>query len=182
MKNNGSVYWITGLSGAGKTTLGKSLFNKIQESQFPVVMLDGDDMRIILGVESSSLYSREERLLLAEKYSRLTKYLSEQGVNVVVATISMFKEIYDWNRKNIDKYVEIFLDVPIEELKKRDVKGIYGGQNSDTNQVAGISVRVDEPKDPSIHLLWEANESEEDIFERLCEGLALLEESWLFAK
>ncbi len=153
MQDNGCVYWITGLSGAGKTTLGKILFSKIQKSEFPVVMLDGDDMRVVLGVESGSLYSREERLLLARKYSRLTKLLSEQGLNVVVTTISMFEEVYEWNRENIEKYVEIFLDVPIDELRKRDVKGVYDGETSSDTQVAGLSLKVDEPKNPSIHLL-----------------------------
>ncbi len=182
MKNSGSVYWVTGLSGAGKTTLGKTLFSKIKKAEFPVVMLDGDDMRIVLGVEPDSLYSREERLSLARKYSRLTKLISEQGVNVVVTTISMFEEIYEWNRKNIEKDIEIFLDVPLEELKKRDVKGVYDGETSSDSQVAGLSLRVDEPKNPSIHLLWKANESSEETFERLWKKLVLLENNWLFAE
>ena len=182
MQDNGCVYWITGLSGAGKTTLGKTLFSKIQNSEFPVVMLDGDDMRIVLGVETDSLYSREERLSLARKYSRLTKLVSEQGVNVVVTTISMFEEIYEWNRKNIEKYVEIFLDVPIDELRKRDVKGVYDQETLSDSKVAGLSLRVDEPKNPSIHLLWKANESSQETFERLCKKLVLLEKNWLFAE
>ena len=84
--------------------------------------------------------------------------------------------------KNIEKYIEIFLDVPLEELKKRDVKGVYDGETSSDSQVAGLSLRVDEPKNPSIHLLWKANESSEETFERLCKKLVLLENSWLFAE
>ena len=70
-------------------------------------------------------YNKNARLELAQQYARLCKLLSEQGVWVLIATISLFREIHDWNRKNISNYFEVFLDVPMAELRRRDSKGIY---------------------------------------------------------
>ena len=61
----------------------------------------------------------------AFKYARISLLLANQGFCVITSVIGMFEEIYNWNKKNLPGYYEIFLDIPLEELKKRDSKGIY---------------------------------------------------------
>ena len=86
------------------------------------------------------------------KYSKLCKLLTNQGCDVVIGVIGLFKELHSWNRQNISNYVEIFIDTPLVELKKRDTKGIYSGKNMN---VAGVDLKVDLPSSPDIHLVWE---------------------------
>ena len=87
-----------------------------------MIYLDGDDLRQVLADQT---YTRKERIALAMRYARLCKLLSEQGIDVVIAVIGMFKEVYKWNRENIVNYIEIFIDTPLSEFKKRDPKKLY---------------------------------------------------------
>ena len=145
----GQVYWITGLSGAGKSTLARALCARLRSLGRTAIVLDGDSLREILGNAVS--YDADGRLALARAYSRLARLLAVQGVDVVVATISMFEEIFSWNRSHQPNYVEVYLKVPIAELERRDPKGIYAGARGGTRKnVAGIDLIVDEPKDPDV--------------------------------
>lgn len=92
-------------------------------------------------------YSKEDRLKSATRNSRLCKLLSDQGIDVICCTISMFDTIREWNRQNIKNYFEIYLDVSLETLKNR--KNIYIENNND---VVGINVLGEIPKNPDIVL------------------------------
>lgn len=147
------VLWVTGLSGAGKSTLSHEIVKQLRLQGPPVVLLDGDELREVFGttVPGTSAHDRDARIELAFKYSRLSKLMANQGLTVVVATISMFKEVHDWNRKNLPGYIEIFLKVPTDELRRRDPKGIYRRfDNGEINNVAGLDLEVDEPEQPEI--------------------------------
>ena len=151
-----SVIWITGLSGSGKTTLASGLVQKLISHNLPVIRLDGDELRHIFGVSATDqkIHTRSARLSLARQYSRLCQSLSNQGFIVVIATISMFEEIYSWNRQNLPNYLEIYLKVPIDELRLRDPKGIYMRYDSgQLKNVAGLDLEVEEPSSPDI--LWD---------------------------
>ena len=91
MSIKGNVYWITGLSGAGKTSIGKLFFEKIKQEEPNTIFLDGDELRLIFNDEPS--FSMESRLTLSYLYSKLCNLLANQNLNVVIATISMFEEI-----------------------------------------------------------------------------------------
>lgn len=141
---SGNVYWITGLSGAGKTTIGKRLYSRLKSLKPNVVFLDGDILRNVFGNHLG--HSLEDRKKLAMSYSRLCKMLSEQDVDVVCATISLFKEVHDFNRKNIKNYYEIFIECEMQELKKRDQKGIYSkALIGEMDNVIGINISYDKP-------------------------------------
>ena len=85
--------------------------------------------------------------------ARLCRLLAEQGGDVVCATISMFHEVQRWNRENIPGYREIYLRVPIDELRRRDQKGIYvGAQRGDTRDVVGLDVPAEAPEAPDLVL------------------------------
>ena len=123
----GQVIWITGLSGAGKTTLARELIQRLQECESQPILLDGDILRNLLQVSENVLdsHSRNARIKLALKYAQMCRLLSDQGFTVVIATISMFDELYAWNRENITNYFEVYLKVPLDELRRRDPKSIY---------------------------------------------------------
>ena len=144
----GKVIWITGLSGAGKTTVANALQQSFKESGLLSILLDGDILRAIFEVKDnkSDSYVRQERIKLSYKYAQLCKNLSSQGFIVIIATVSMFNEIYTWNRKNLINYFEVYLNVPIKELIKRDPKNIYKKFYSRTiSDVAGLDLEVDYP-------------------------------------
>lgn len=144
-----SVFWITGLSGAGKTTLAREIVARLRAHRKPTVMLDGDELRNVFGSHSANIenYGRERRLVIAFQYSRLCQLIARQDLTVVIATISMFKEIYKWNRENLPGYFEVYLRVPMHELRRRDAKGIYQGFDSgELTNIAGVDLLVDEPE------------------------------------
>ena len=152
--NNGCVIWITGLSGAGKTTLSKDLGNRLKKMGIPCLLLDGDIIRSIFSQdEDENDYTYISRKRMAQKYSRLSLILAAQGYCVITSVIGMFTEIYRWNRKNLPSYYEIFLDIPICELKKRDPKGIYRKfALGKINNVAGLDLKVQKPINPDMHI------------------------------
>lgn len=147
----GTVYWITGLSGAGKTTIGKLLYDKIRAEYPNTVILDGDILRKVFGDDLG--YSKEERRKCAMRYSRLCAMLQEQGINVICCTISMFDSVREWNRENIRNYKEIYVKVSMETLQKRDQKGLYSGMTEEEQkEVVGIHMEIEEPKCPDLIL------------------------------
>ncbi len=166
-KNVGLIVWVTGLSASGKTTVAKQLVGKLTDYQ-PTVLLDGDELRCALSVVGN--YSREQRIELAKNYFKLAKLLSNQGFVVVVAALAMFKEIYAWNRENQENYFEVFLDPPVDELFKRDTKGLYARfRNGVEKNVAGFDLEVDTPENPDLIFSNDQNLVAEEIALRVSE-------------
>jgi len=151
----GRVIWITGLSGAGKTTLATELTQRLRGAGQTVVSLDGDDLRRVWGEQPTDEagYGREERIALGIRYARLAKLLASQDHIVIIATISLFREVHIWNRKNIPGYFEVYLRAPLGELRRRDPKGIYRRYEAgELKNVAGLDLDIDEPDCPDLLL------------------------------
>jgi adenylylsulfate kinase-like enzyme len=147
----GRVYWITGLSSAGKTTVGQELRSRLRAAGRPVTFLDGDALRTTIAEDLG--YSASNRLASAMRNARLCRLLAGQGFDVVCATISLFHEVQRWNRENIPNYREIYLRVPIEELRLRDSKGIYArAQRGDARDVVGLDMPAEVPEAPDLVL------------------------------
>ncbi len=147
----GRVFWITGLSGAGKTTHGRKLWSRLRAAGSPAVFLDGDTLRQVISEDLG--HTADHRRSAAMRNARTCQLLAEQGIDVVCATISLFHVVQRWNRENIPRYSEIFLRVPLPELERRDHKGIYirehGGEAVD---VVGLDMRAEEPEAPDLIL------------------------------
>ncbi len=147
----GRVYWITGLSGAGKTTVGRELWRRLQAAGHSVIMLDGDITREVIAEDLG--HSTSHRRRSAMRNARLCRLLTNQGTDVVCTTISLFHEVQRWNRENIPGYCEIYLRVPMDELQRRDSKGIYAASNrGDLRDVVGLDVPAELPEAPDLTL------------------------------
>jgi len=147
----GRVFWITGLSGAGKTTLGRELWNRLRATGREAIFLDGDDLRGVIAEDLG--HDQDNRRRSAMRNARLCRLLAAQGKDVVCATISMFHEVQRWNRENIPGYREIYLRVPLDELRRRDSKGIYASvQSGQARDVVGIDVPAEAPEAPDLVL------------------------------
>ena len=147
----GTVYWITGLAGSGKTTIGTLFAARLRSSNPAMVMVDGDTIREVVGNVVG--HAPEERLRMAQLYSRLCWMLSAQGLDVVCATVSMFNQVRAWNREHLCHYREIWVRAPLDVLVKRDQKRLYSGAlNGTVTQVMGMDVAVEEPQSPDVIL------------------------------
>jgi glutamine kinase len=147
----GRVYWITGLSGAGKTTLGRELWQRLRAAGRPAIFLDGDMLREVIAEDLG--HNLANRRKSAMRNARLCRMLASQGEDVVCPTISMFHDVQRWNRENIPDYREIYLRVPMDELQRRDAKGIYAAaRRGDLRDVVGLDVAAELPEAPDLIL------------------------------
>ena len=151
MINNALVYWITGLSGSGKTTIANSLQKLLmQKKNCNSIVVDGDKLRWAVA-DPNCRYDYQSRTTNAYRISRFTQLIADQGVPVIVATISLFHEIHTWNRKNLPNYFEIYLQTKEETLKRRDPKKIYQKVNQGIeNEVVGFQLGYDQPENPHL--------------------------------
>ena len=142
--NRGIVFWITGLSGAGKTSLANGIKKEIRKKFGPTLVINGDDLRKIFGLNK---YDKFSRLKYTEQYSQFLKFITNQGVNVIFTVVGLFDKIRTWNRKNINNYVEIFIRKNLYKIKKKRKKRIYLKK---TNEIVGIQIKPEFPKRPDI--------------------------------
>ena len=151
MKKNGTVYWICGLAGSGKTSVAEKFSLVLRKKGITPILLDGDYIRESFDLPKD--YSYKGRKKIAKIYSKMTKMLSDQGFSVIVSVIAMYEEIYIFNRKNIKNYVEVFLDVPLDELAKRNKKKLYSNfYEGKIKNVVGLDITAEFPKKPDIIL------------------------------
>jgi adenylylsulfate kinase-like enzyme len=144
----GVLVWITGLPGSGKTTLAQTLY-KLIEDKLPSVCIDGDAIRNIMGNDLG--YNMKDRLANAYRIARLNKYLVDHNLIVVCSTVSLFKEIHQWNRENIKNLIEVYIDVPMDILIKRDQKKMYTqALKGKKKNVRGFDQSFDIPEKPDL--------------------------------
>ena len=168
----GKVIWITGLSGAGKTTLAEGLVSRLKNLKLNPILLDGDALRQVCSDETPSRYDRKQRRVAGLRYSKICHILASQGFTVVIATISMFKEIHNWNRENLPGYLEVYLKVPMSELRERDKNKIYSRfENGQIEDVAGLDIAVDEPANSDLVFEFDKTKSPSDLADLLMEAV-----------
>lgn len=168
MADKGILYWITGLSGAGKTTIGNRLYYELKRTKDNVVLLDGDIIKEIVNDEVG--YSKEERKKRAMKYAKMCKMLTDQDMIVICCTIAMFDEVRAWNKVNNKGYVEIFLNVPLNILCERDQKGLYTKfADGEVKNILGLDIEAELPKSPDLEFCNDGHESIEAIVNKILE-------------
>lgn len=151
----GPVIWITGLSGTGKSTLARRVVADLRAAVGHALLIDGDDFRAMH--ENELGHDRADRLRNAHRIARLSQFVSAQGIPVVVATMSLFSEVHEWNRRQIPGYFEVLLTASIEFLARRDPKGLYARAASGAgagagDDVVGAGLAYDLPKSPDLRI------------------------------
>ena len=151
MRKQGLVIWLTGLSGAGKTTLARALTQKFLEEGLRVEVLDGDEVRENL---SKGLgFSKEDRDTNVRRIGFVARLLARNGIVVLASAISPYRQSRDDVRSSIEsdgaRFVEVFVRCPIESLVERDVKGLYRkALAGEIKNFTGISDPYEEPLSP----------------------------------
>lgn len=168
----GTVYFFTGLAGAGKTTIGGLFYQRLKMKSPDAVLFDGDRIRSSNGdscaetgvVIKQDRYTTEARRSGAYAMFRQCKALADSGRDVVVCSISMYSDVRQWNRENIENYREIYIKVTRDTLYCRDQKKLY---SSGTKNVVGVDLPWDEPEHSSIVVQNDGEETPEEIVLRL---------------
>ena len=142
-KKKGILFWITGLSGSGKTTLAKKLFPYINKKYGLSVHLAGDNLRKILDLHG---YSFKDRVSNSKKFTKVAKLLTDQGINVVFSIIGLINKTRSWNKKNIKKYIEIYIKSDVKKIISLNKKKIYKNKKN----IVGINIKPQFPKNPDI--------------------------------
>ena len=153
-KNKGILFWITGLSGSGKTRIAKRIIGEITKSYGKTIVLSGDDIRNIFKLKG---YSYKDRLDTVFKYCKLAKKITSQNVNVIFAVIGMMEKLRNWNRKKQSNYVEIFIKSDLKKIIKAKKKKLY---HKKTSKIVGIDIKPEFPKKPHIKII---NNFDKDI-------------------
>ena len=145
-KNYGTLFWITGLSGSGKTTIAKKIYSRIKKNFGPTIIISGDEIRKIFSLTG---YTYTDRLKTVKKYCLLSKHITKNKVNVIISVIGMMDVLRDWNKKNITNYVEIYIESSIKNLRLKNKKKLY---TNTKESVVGINVKPEFPKNPDIKI------------------------------
>jgi adenylyl-sulfate kinase len=119
----GFTLWLTGLSGAGKTTIAVALEEKLRQRGVKIERLDGDTVRESLTRDLG--FSKEDRDKNIERVTFVAKLLSRNGVGVVGSFISPYIAMRDYVRSQTTNFIEVFVDAPLQVCADRDVKGMY---------------------------------------------------------
>ena len=162
MEHTGCTLWFTRLSGAGKSTLAGHLATELRRRGLKVEILDGDEVRTNL---SKGLgFSKEDRDTNIKRIGYVCKLLSRHGVVAISAAISPYREIRDYNRQQIGHFVEIYVTCSIEELTRRDVKGLYKkALAGELPHFPGVSDPYEPPLNPEITVDSEREREQESL-------------------
>ena len=139
----GKVFWITGYSGAGKTSIADAIKNRIYKIYGNTIVINGDDLRNIFELNK---YSKSERYKNGIKFVKLLKFLSRQKVNVLFTVVGLKHSLRRYARDNIPNYIEIFIDSNLNEIIKFGKKKTYKQKRN----IVGKDINAELPKNPDI--------------------------------
>src|SRR5580658_7137280 len=165
MNHKGFTLWLTGMSGAGKSTISDQLIARFREAGAKVELLDGDIVRTNL---SQGLgFSREDRDTNIRRIGFVAELLTRNGVIVVVAAISPYRDAREDVKRKIPRFIEVHVDCSIEVLTTRDTKGLYKrALAGEIGNFTGISDPYEAPLDPSL-VIHTDRESVDEGVERI---------------
>jgi adenylyl-sulfate kinase len=169
--DTGFTVWLTGLPCSGKSTIAAKLVEHLRASGRKVELLDGDVVREHL---SKGLgFSRSDRDTNVLRIGFVAQLLSRNGVAVVVAAVSPYADTRELVRQQIPRFVEVFVECPLEECERRDVKGMYKKARAGA---IGAFTGVDDPYEPPLHPDVTVRTREEAVEESLQKVLDKLEQ------
>jgi adenylyl-sulfate kinase len=150
---DGKVFWFTGLSSAGKTTLATAMCAILQKKNIFCVVLDGDELRS--GINADLGFSIDDRRENIRRTAEIARLFAGNGITCIVSTISPYAELRENARKIIgrDRFFEIYINAPLQVCEKRDVKGLY--RKARQNQImsfTGIQDAYSPPENPDLEI------------------------------
>ena len=151
LKQKGKVLWFTGLSGSGKSTIAEGVERKLFDQEYFVQVLDGDNIRT--GLCNNLGFSIEDRRENIRRISETAKLFCQSGIICICSFVSPTIEIRQLAKNLIgpDDFIEIFVDTPIEECERRDVKGLYAkARAGELKGFTGIDSPYEKPEKPDI--------------------------------
>lgn len=143
------TWWMTGLSGAGKSTLAQAWAQQLRQLQYPVCVLDGDELRS--GLSQDLGFSPEDREEQMRRVAEIAKILNQSGIFCIVALISPTLLGRSKARTIIgaDRMREVYLSTPLEVCQQRDVKGLYQQAKQEPGmQLTGVRAPYQAPVHP----------------------------------
>jgi adenylyl-sulfate kinase len=158
----GFVVWLTGLSSAGKSTLGEDLFDRLRIAGHKVEVLDGDIVRQRLCKDLG--YSKQDRDENIRRIGFVAELLAKNGVIVIVSAISPYRAARDEVRRRIPGFIEVYVNAPIEVCEHRDVKGLYRKARAGLLPAfTGIDDPYEPPLQPEIECRTDLETVEESV-------------------
>jgi adenylyl-sulfate kinase len=163
--HQGFTLWFTGLSGAGKSTIAGIVEKRLREAGAKVEVLDGDAVRENL---SKGLgFSKEDRDTNIRRIGFVCELLSRHGVIAIVAAISPYRAVREEVRSRIPRFIEIYVECPLEVVAERDVKGLYKKAIAGhIGQFTGVSDPYEPPLHPEV-LVHSAGETPDQSAEKV---------------
>ncbi len=142
--------WLTGLSGSGKSTLANELEKRLMAQGYHTMLLDGDNVR--MGLNQNLGFSEQDRIENIRRIAEVSRLLNDAGLIVLTSFISPFRRDRQNARRIVgDAFVEIYVDTPLEECEKRDVKGLYRkARRGEIPDFTGISSPYEPPEQAEI--------------------------------
>lgn len=147
------LLWFTGLSGSGKSTIANAVEKKLVEAGIHTYMLDGDNVR--KGLNNNLGFSPEDRTENIRRIAEVAHLMVDAGLVVLAAFVSP----YQMDRDNIKQtvgasnYIEVFVNTPIEECERRDVKGLYAkARAGEIKNFTGINAPYEAPQHPDVEI------------------------------
>lgn len=159
---NGFTLWFTGMSGAGKSTASSLLAERLRAMGAKLEVLDGDVVRTHLCKDLG--FSKQDRDENIRRIGFVSQLLSRNGVIVIVAAVSPYREIRDELKAQIPNFVEIYMQCPLDVLIARDAKGLYKkALAGEIENFTGISDPYEAPLDPDITICSSEETPEEGV-------------------
>ena len=176
LEQNAMVFWMTGLSGSGKTTIAKILERKLHNQGYLTQILDGDNVRS--GINNNLGFSVEDRKENIRRIAEVSKLFLNCGVITINCFISPTEEIRSSAKAIIgaENFKEIYIDTPLSVCEERDTKGLYKkARAGEIADFTGISSPFEAPKKPEIHIHTENRTPEQSAEEILKQIIPMIE-------
>lgn len=173
----GATLWFTGLPSSGKSTIAREVFQRLLDRGLPVELLDGAEVRESLSRGLS--FSRQDREEHIRRIGYVAKLLSRNGVLAICAVVSPYRATRDEVRRNTTRFVEVYVECPVDVAEQRDSDGWYArARRGEVEDFTGVNAPYEEPLEPEVHI----RSDNESVDEAAAKVIARLEELHVIAR